>query len=107
MSGRKVEGVGGSAKDKGKNIFILGLIAKIFSLDVEKLTTLIKEKFAGKDESIVNTAIMAFTAGYAYPVGNVLKKHYQFEHKPKTGEPAQITMEGHPANAYELTASAW
>src|SRR5207237_1312708 len=91
ITGLTVEALGGTAKDKGKNIFILGLIAKIFSLDVEKLTTLIKEKFAGKEESIVNTDIMAFTPGNAYPVGNVLKKHYQFEHKPKTGGPAQIT----------------
>src|SRR5437879_8569409 len=104
-TGLTVEALGGTAKDKGKNIFILGLIAKIFSLDVEKLTTLIKEKFGGKDESIVNTAIMAFTAGYAYPVGNVLKKHYQFEHKPKTGGPAQITMDGNQAIAYGLIAA--
>jgi 2-oxoglutarate ferredoxin oxidoreductase subunit alpha len=99
-----VEALGGTAKDRGKNIFVLGLIAKIFSLDVEKLATLIKEKFAGKDESIVNTAIMAFTAGYAFPVGNVLKKHYQFEHIPKTGGRAQITMDGNQAIAYGLIA---
>ena len=67
-----VEALGGTAKDKGKNIFVLGLIAKIFNLDADKLKKLITEKFAGKDESIVNTALMAFQAGYAYPVGNVL-----------------------------------
>jgi len=104
ITGLTVEALGGTAKDKGKNIFVLGLISKIFSLDVEKLTTLIKEKFAGKDESIVNTAIMAFTAGYAYPVGNVLKKHYQFEHVPKPGGRAQITMDGNQAIAYGLIA---
>src|SRR5881394_3453559 len=104
ITGLTIEALGGTAKDKGKNIFILGLISKIFHLDVEKLTTLIKEKFGGKDESIVNTAIMAFTAGYAYPVGNVLKKHYQFEHIPKTGGRAQITMDGNQAIAYGLIA---
>jgi 2-oxoglutarate/2-oxoacid ferredoxin oxidoreductase subunit alpha len=106
ITGLTVEALGGTAKDKGKNIFILGLIAKIFHLDVEKLTTLIKEKFAGKDESIVNTAIMAFTAGYAYPVGNVLTKQYKFEaHIPKEGERAQITMDGNQALAYGLIAA--
>src|SRR3989475_6004996 len=105
ITGLTVEALGGTAKDRGKNIFVLGLIAKIFSLDVEKLATLIKEKFAGKDESIVNTAIMAFTAGYAFPVGNVLKKHYQFEHIPKTGGRAQITMDGNQALAYGLIAA--
>src|SRR6187549_3289393 len=29
-----VEAVGGTSKDKGKNIFVLGLIARIFDLDV-------------------------------------------------------------------------
>src|SRR3954451_8515240 len=104
ITGLTVEALGGTAKDKGKNIFVLGLIGKIFHLDVEKLTTLIKEKFAGKDESIVNTAIMAFTAGYAYPVGNVLTKRYQFEHVEKTGGRAQITMDGNQAIAYGLIA---
>jgi 2-oxoglutarate/2-oxoacid ferredoxin oxidoreductase subunit alpha len=106
ITGLTVEALGGTAKDRGKNIFILGLIAKIFSLDVEKLTTLIKEKFAGKDESIVNTAIMAFTAGYAYPVGNVLTKQYQFETvEKKPGARAQITMDGNQAIAYGLIAA--
>src|SRR5438128_8713929 len=53
ITGLTIEALGGTAKDKGKNIFNLALIAKIVSLDVEKLATLIKEKFAGKDESIV------------------------------------------------------
>ncbi len=106
ITGLTVEALGGTAKDKGKNIFILGLIAKIFHLDVEKLTILIKEKFAGKDVSIANTAIMAFTAGYAYPVGNVLTKQYKFEpHVPKEGERAQITMDGNQALAYGLIAA--
>src|ERR1700745_3774951 len=91
ITGLTVEALGGTAKDKGKNIFVLGLIAKIFTLDVEKLAGLIKEKFAGKDESSVKTAIMAFTAGYAYPVGHVLTKHYRFGHIPKASGRAQIT----------------
>src|ERR1700687_6106594 len=79
ITGLTVEALGGTAKDKGKTIFVLGLIAKIFNLDVEKLKKVITEKFAGKDESIVNTAMMAFQAGYAYPVGKVLSHRYQFE----------------------------
>src|SRR6202045_4110962 len=101
ITGLTVEALGGTAKDKGKNIFVLGLIAKIFSLDVEKLATLIKEKFAGQDGSVATTAIMAFTAGYAYPVGNVLTKQYQFETvEKKPGARAQITMDGNQAIAY-------
>jgi 2-oxoglutarate/2-oxoacid ferredoxin oxidoreductase subunit alpha len=106
ITGLTVEALGGTAKDKGKNIFVLGLIAKIFHLDVEKLAGLIKEKFAGKDESVANTAIMAFTAGYGYPVGKVLTHQYQFEKKERQpGARDQITMDGNTALAYGLIAA--
>src|SRR4026209_387652 len=106
ITGLTVEALGGTAKDKGKNIFVLGLITKIFSLDVEKLKKIITEKFAGKNESIVNTALMAFQAGYAYPVGKVLTHQYQFEQIPKkTSGRAQITMDGNQALAYGLIAA--
>jgi 2-oxoglutarate/2-oxoacid ferredoxin oxidoreductase subunit alpha len=104
ITGLTVEALGGTAKDKGKNIFVLGLISKIFNLDVEKLKRIIREKFTGKDESVVNTAMMAFQAGYAYPVGNVLTKHYRFEHIPRASGRAQITMDGNQAIAYGLIA---
>lgn len=32
-----VEAIGGTAKDKGKNMFVLGLITRMFDLDVPKL----------------------------------------------------------------------
>ena len=105
ITGLTVEALGGTAKDKGKNIFVLGLISKIFHLDVDKLKTLITEKFGGKDESIVNTALMAFQAGYAYPVGNLLSKLYKFEQVPKPGGRPQITMDGNQALAYGLIAA--
>src|SRR3954449_10128375 len=105
ITGLTVEALGGTAKDKGKNMFVLGLIAKIFSLDVDKLKKLIGEKFAGKDESIVNTALMGFQAGYNYPVGNLLTRLYQFDHVDRTGARAQITMDGNQALAYGLIAA--
>ena len=63
ITGLTVEALGGTAKDKGKNIFVLGLLASIFHLNTEKLKGLIRERFGGKDESIVSTALMAFQAG--------------------------------------------
>jgi 2-oxoglutarate ferredoxin oxidoreductase subunit alpha len=104
ITGLTVEALGGTAKDKGKNIFVLGLISKIFNLDAEKLNRLITEKFGGKDESVVNTALMAFQAGYAYPVGNVLTRHYRFEHIPRASGRPQLTMDGNQALAYGLIA---
>ena len=104
ITGLTVEALGGTARDKGKNIFVLGLISKIFNLDADKLKRIISEKFSGKDESVVNTALMAFQAGYAYPVGNILTKHYRFEHIPRASGRAQITMDGNQALAYGLIA---
>ena len=63
ISGLTVEAIGGTAKDKGKNIFALGLIAKMFDLNIPKLEKLIGERFTGKDPSILNTALAAFHAG--------------------------------------------
>src|SRR6202050_2703314 len=73
ISGLTVEAIGGTAKDKGKNIFALGLIAKMFDLDVPKLEKLIGERFTGKDPSILNNALAAFHAGYSHSLGNLLE----------------------------------
>src|ERR1700719_4702427 len=105
VTGLTVEALGGTAKDKGKNIFVLGLIAAIFHLDAEKLLGLIRERFGGKNESIVNTALMAFQAGYSYPVGSLLSKRYEFEVRPKTAGRGQVTMDGNQALAYCLIAA--
>ena len=105
ITGLTVEALGGTAKDKGKNVFILGLLAKIFDLDTAKLERLLREKFGGKNESILNTAMMAFQAGYAYPVGNVLSTRYRFEPGAETvGGAVQVTMDGNQALAYGLIA---
>ncbi len=105
ITGLTVEALGGTAKDKGKNIFVLGLLAKIFDFDVEKLKRLLNEKFGGKDESVLSTALMAFQAGYAYPVSNVLSTRYKFEPSAESGGRAQVTMDGNQAIAYGLIAA--
>jgi 2-oxoglutarate ferredoxin oxidoreductase subunit alpha len=105
VTGLTVEALGGTAKDKGKNIFVLGLIAAIFHLDAEKLKGLIRERFGGKNESIVNTALMAFQAGYSYPVGNLLTTRYEFEPRDRQRRVGQVTMDGNQALAYGLIAA--
>ena len=104
ITGLTVEALGGTAKDKGKNIFVLGLLASIFNLNTEKLKGLIRERFGGKNESIVSTALMAFQAGYAYPVRNLLSTLYEFEPSPRASDRAQVTMDGNQALAYGLIA---
>lgn len=105
ITGLTVEALGGTAKDKGKNIFVLGLIAAIFHLNPERLMALIRERFGGKNESIVNTALIAFRAGYSFPVGNVLSHRYEFEIQPQKEGRQQLTMDGNQALAYGLIAA--
>jgi len=100
-----IEALGGTAKDKGKNIFVLGLLAAIFNFDAEKLKTLIRERFGRKNASLAETALIAFQAGYAYPVADVLANRYHFEHAEHKGERAYITMDGNQAIAFGLIAA--
>ncbi|MGA3282846.1 MAG: 2-oxoacid:acceptor oxidoreductase subunit alpha [Verrucomicrobiota bacterium] len=98
-----VEAIGGTAKDKGKNIFSLGLIARIFDLNVPKLEKLIAERFGGKDESIVRNALVAFHAGYSYSVGDLLET-FQFS-PSRQREGQQVVMNGNEALGYGLIAA--
>ncbi len=103
-----VEAVGGTSKDKGKNIYVMGLIARIFDLDVEKLAALIKERFGGKNEDIVRNAMLAFDAGYAWPQNNLRDLFFRFEAVDRatavSGRP-QVTVDGNMALAYGLIAA--
>jgi 2-oxoglutarate ferredoxin oxidoreductase subunit alpha len=103
ISGLTVEAIGGTAKDKGKNIFALGLVAKMFQLDVAKLERLIGERFSGKDTSVLNNALAAFHAGYSHSLGNVLETFKFVESQRKEGH--QVVMNGNEALAFGLIAA--
>src|SRR5436309_3522410 len=103
ISGLTVEAIGGTAKDKGKNIFALGLIAKMFDLNVPKLEKLIGERFAGKDQSVLNNALAAFHAGYSHSLGHVIET-FQFVESQKRSSP-QVVMNGNEALGYGLIAA--
>ncbi|HEX3718365.1 MAG TPA: 2-oxoacid:acceptor oxidoreductase subunit alpha [Verrucomicrobiae bacterium] len=103
ISSRTIEAIGGTAKDKGKNIFTLGLIAKTFDLNVPKLERLIGERFGGKDDSILKNALSAFNAGYGYSLGKILETFQFVEAQKKSGH--QVVMTGNEALAYGLIAA--
>jgi 2-oxoglutarate ferredoxin oxidoreductase subunit alpha len=103
ISSRTIEAIGGTAKEKGKNIFALGLVAKMFDLNVPKLEGLISERFAGKDQSVAKTALGAFHAGYGYTLGNILETFQFCEAPKKPGQ--QVVMTGNEALAYGLIAA--
>ena len=103
ISSLTVEAVGGTGRDKGKNIFALGLLAKIFDLNVAKLTKLIEERFGGKDPALVQNALTCFNAGYGHSLENLLKT-YQF-YSPDKKDRHQVVMNGNEALGFGLIAA--
>jgi 2-oxoglutarate ferredoxin oxidoreductase subunit alpha len=103
ISNLTIEAIGGTAKDKGKNLFALGLVARMFDLDVAKLEALFGERFGGKDVSVLNNALAAFQAGYNHSLGNVLETFKFVESQGKTAQ--QVVMNGNEAIAYGLIAA--
>ena len=103
ISSLTVEAVGGTGRDKGKNIFAMGLLAKIFDLNVPKLTKLIEERFGGKDPTIVQNALVCFNGGYNHSLENLLKT-YQF-YAPEKKDRHQVVMNGNEALGYGLIAA--
>lgn len=105
ITGLTVEAIGGTSSGKGKNMLVLGLIAKIFDLNSEKLERLIQERFGGKDESVYQNALCAFHSGYRFPVGTLLNTLYSFHQPEQTDKRPQVTMDGNQAIAYGLIAA--
>ena len=103
ISGLTVEAIGGTAKDKGKNIYTLGLVARMFDLNVPKLEKLVGERFTGKDPSILNNALAAFHAGYSHSLGNILETFKFLDAKKKDG--TQVVMNGNEAIGFGLIAA--
>jgi 2-oxoglutarate ferredoxin oxidoreductase subunit alpha len=103
ISSLTIEAIGGTAKDKGKNIFALGLVARMFDLNVKKLEALIGERFGGKDPSVLKTALAAFHAGYNHSLGNLLETFKFLDSQRKEGN--QVVMNGNEALAYGLIAA--
>ena len=101
-----IEAAGGTSKDKGKNIFVLGLVARIFDLNLDKLRKLIQQRIGGKGEDAARAALMAFDAGYAHPVENLLGHLYRLIHAtPRQQDRPTVTTDGNTALAYGLLAA--
>lgn len=96
-----IEAIGGSAKDRGKNLFVLGVLCAVYKLDRERLSDLISRKFGRKSEDVLRNAMLAFDAGYAYPVHDI--SHMPFA--PGENEEAnRISTDGNTMLALGLIA---
>ena len=103
VSSLTIEAIGGTARDKGKNIFALGLICSIFNLDSEKVIRLITDKFKGKNPKITETALAAFNAGKDYQTGSLIET-FSFSESSSVRS-TQVVMNGNDSLAYGLIAA--
>jgi len=99
-----VEAIGGTAKDKGKNMFVLGLVARMYDLDIPKLEAMLDAYYKSKGKDVIRNVLGAFHAGYGYDVGQITET-YQFEKPVSSSSRTQIVTDGNQAIAYgALTA---
>lgn len=99
-----VEAIGGSAKDRGKNMFVLGMLTHLFTLDRDKLVEIIEHQFGKKDESVLRNAMLAFDAGFAFEIGDVFGSLFEFQPGESEDE-HRVTTDGNTAMAYGLLAA--
>jgi 2-oxoglutarate ferredoxin oxidoreductase subunit alpha len=103
ISSLTVEAIGGTGRDKGKNVYALGLIARMFDLNVAKVEKLIEERFTGKDRSIVENALACFRSGYGHEIQGLIES-YRFHPGGNVGQ-QQVVMSGNEALAYGVIAA--
>lgn len=98
-----VEALGGSSRERGKNLFALGLVTQIFKLNKEKVIGLVSKQFGGKNEDVLRNAMLAFDAGFAYPVGDLLKVEYELQ-QGRGSAVDKVTTDGNTAMVLGLLA---
>jgi len=103
ITGTTVEAMGGSARDRGKNMFVLGLVTQLFKLNRDKLVSLMEKQFSRKGEDVLRNAMLAFDAGYAYPIGDVVGKEFDLKQGQVDGED-KVTTDGNTALTLGLLA---
>ncbi len=87
---------------KGKNMFALGILCSIYSLDLQIARDQVKLTFAKKSEKVIETNISLLEAGFNWADGNLDFK-YEIP-AAKVSEP-QIVVNGNTALALGVLAS--
>jgi 2-oxoglutarate ferredoxin oxidoreductase subunit alpha len=99
-----VEAIGGTAKDKGKNMFVLGLIARMFDLDVPKLEGMLQGYYKGKGDDVIRNVLGAFHSGYGYDIGK-LTTTFEFTAATRKSTVKKVVTDGNQAIAYGALAA--
>ena len=87
---------------KGKNMFVLGMLCRIYSLDLALAREQIAITFGKKDEKVIATNIQLLEAGSAWAEAN-LDFRYRIPATPSTD--TQVVMNGNSALALGILAS--
>jgi 2-oxoglutarate ferredoxin oxidoreductase subunit alpha len=103
ISSLTVEAIGGTGRDKGKNVYALGLISRMFSLNVGKLEQLIAERFKGKDPTVAENALTCFRSGYGHQIQGLVEA-FAFQPGENVGR-HQVVMSGNEALAFGIIAA--
>ena len=104
ITSRTVEAIGGTAKDKGKNMFVLGLVARTFDLDVPKLEAMLQGYFKGKGEDAIRNVLNAFHGGYSYDIGKLMETFKFVPQADRVGRKKVVT-DGNQAIAFGALAA--
>jgi 2-oxoglutarate ferredoxin oxidoreductase subunit alpha len=103
ITSNTVEAIGGTARDKGKNMFVLGLLSRMFDLDVPKLEAMLRAYYLGKGDDVVRNIMLAFNAGYAYSIQRWTET-YRFDAPGTATGRKKVVTDGNQAVAYGALA---
>lgn len=87
---------------RGKNMFVVGLLSSIYSRDKTLIHNQIREKFKRKGDNVIQPNIELFEAGYEWAEKNL---DFKFEVPPAGVSEAQVVMNGNTALALGVVAS--
>lgn len=87
---------------RGKNMFVLGMLASIYSLDLQRAREQVEMIFGKKDHKVIESNVRLLEAGFAWGEANLdFKYHIPAE---RADEP-QIVVNGNTAIALGILAS--
>lgn len=99
-----VEALGGNTRERGKNLFVLGLVTQLFKLDHDKLVVIIERNFGRKGDDVIRNAMLAFDAGYGYQIGQDVIKRSLALKAGQSLDADRVSTDGNTAIVYGLLA---
>ncbi len=87
---------------RGKNMFVVGLLAWIYDRDLDIVRQQIHDKFAKKGEKVIDANVKLMEAGYRWAAENL---DFRFEVPPHGLTEPQVVVNGNTALALGIVAS--